>query len=111
MKNAYDELLAEMQPDEKVEFIVFGSWGWEGFSEPEPNPVPLEMREKVLTLEEAKPYMESWSFKNSLGCPECYAVYIWTNKRIFWVTQYDGSTSLCNAPRNPVSCKPEIPGG
>jgi len=69
------------------------------------------MRRKVLTLEQAKPYMKGWSFNNGYGAPECYAVRIWTNLRVFWVTQYDGATQLNNTLRNPVDCVPDMPGG
>jgi len=40
MKNAYDDLIDELQEGEQVEAIVFGDWGWDGFDEPKPKPVP-----------------------------------------------------------------------
>jgi len=111
MKNAYAELLDEMQEGEQVEAIVFGNWGWDGFEEPIPKPVPIKKRNKILTLEQAKPYMKGWSFNGGYGAPECYAVYIWTNQRVLWVTQYDGATRLYSMPRNPIACNPGMPGG
>ncbi|HEX8106676.1 MAG TPA: hypothetical protein VF516_03060, partial [Kofleriaceae bacterium] len=85
---------------------------WEvGYSEPDPTPVPTDKRGIVLTLEEAAPMMESWAFYGGFGAPDCYAVRIWTNKRVIWVTQYDGATSLDSALRHPSPCVPDMPGG
>lgn len=109
--NAYEDLQNYLEENETVEAIVFGPWGWYGYCEPEPPPVPPDKRGQILTLEEAKPFMQDWSFYGGYGAPECYAVYIWTDQRIIWVTQYDGSTGLNSAPRNPQAVMPDMPGG
>ena len=109
--NAYEELLAHLEENEQVKAIVFGPWGWDGYNEPDPPPIPGEKQGKIMPLEEAAPLMEGWSFSGGFGAPECYAVYIWTTRRIFWVTQYDGATSLSWAPRYPRSIIPEMYGG
>jgi len=120
--NAYDDLVSKLEEGETVEAIVFGAWGWgsapsegqnwePGYNEPTYPPVPFDKRGVILTLDEAKPFMAGWSFFGWFGSPACYAVNIWTNKRIIWVTQYDGATSLSFAPRNPVALIPEMPGG
>lgn len=100
-----------LEDGETVEAVVFGAWGWSGYGEPDPPPVPTELQGMVLTFKEAEPLMRSWSFYGGYGAPECYAVRIWTNHRLIWVTQYDGSTRLNSAPRNPVACVPDMPGG
>lgn len=121
--DAYDDIADELQEGEVVEAIVFGAWGWGslphddnaaptlGYDEPDPPPVPFEQRKRILTLEEARPFMKGWSFHGGYGAPTCYAAYIWTNHRVIWVTQYDGSTSLSSMPRNPLVCQPDMPGG
>lgn len=114
--NAYEELMQALNDGERVEAIVFGGWGGSdheelGYGEPDPPPVPFDKRGVVLTLEEAKPLMQSWQFIGGYGSPDCYAVHIWTNTRVFWVTQYDGSTGLDSAPRNPTPHIPDMPGG
>ena len=120
--NAYDDLMDYLDPDETVEALVFGAWGWgcrpndnsewePGHGEPDPTPVPFDMRGKVLSLEAAEPLMRSWSFYGGYGVPECYATNIWTNKRIIWVTQHDGATRLNSALRNPAEYLPDMPGG
>lgn len=108
--NAYDDLIEFLNADETVEGIVFGDWGWGGFGEPENLPLPSDKKGVVMSLAESRPYMEGWSFYGGYGSPECYAVYIWTNQRVIWVTQYDGSTELDCAPRSPIACIPVMPG-
>lgn len=110
--NAYKDLLEFIgTKDEKIEGIIFGKWGWGGYNEPKPTFVPLKKRNILLTIDEAKPMMEGWSFYGGYGAPECYAVYVWTDKRVIWVTEYDGSTTLDSAPRNPQNVIPYMPGG
>lgn len=108
--NAYDELTSRIEPDEVVVGVVFGDYGWGGYDEPKPK-IPDHMHERVLTLAEAEPFMQHWSFSGGYGSPECYATYIWTNKRIFFVRTYDGATDLVSVPRAPTNCEPEMHGG
>jgi len=108
--NAYSELLDEMEVGEEIEAIVFGDWGWGGYGETF-DAIPSVVKYKILAPEDAAPYMEGWSFYGGYGSPDCYAVYVWTNKRVLWVTQYDGATGLDSAHRNPIDCKPDMPGG
>lgn len=120
--NAWQELKKYLEPGETVEAIVFGPWGWgsaptegeawePGYGEPEPPPVPFEKRGIVLKPEEAEPFMQTWKFSGGYGSPECYAVRIWTDRRILWVTQYDGATGLDSSMRNPFAHMPDMPGG
>lgn len=114
-KSAYEELLEFLRPDETVEAIVFGDFGWSGFApgelgydEQDPPPVPFDKRRIVMTLEQAKPYMQSWEFEGGFGAPECYETYVWTNQRVIFVSEYDGSTGLNSVPRNPIECDPRF---
>ncbi len=109
--NAISELEEFLNDGEFVEAVVFGAWGWGGYGEPDPPPVPVDRQGVVLSFDEAKQYMGSWCFYGGYGAPDCYAVNIWTNQRIIWVTQYDGATGLDSAPRNPVATIPDMPGG
>jgi hypothetical protein len=111
MANAYEGLIEFLDEGEEVEAIVFGEWGWSGRGEPDPPPIPEEIRNIALSLEEAKPYMRGWEIYGGFGAPECYAMYAWTDSRIIWITQYDGATGLDCAPRNPADVAPYILGG
>ena len=112
MSNAYEDLNEYLDEGEEVESIVFGEYGWGGYKEPEPNPVSHDLFGKILSLEDAKPLMQTWSFYTGFGAPECYAVNIYTNQRVIWVTQYDGATSLDSMLRHPKNgVVPNMPGG
>jgi len=126
----WEQLQAFLNEGEEIEAVVFGPFGWGdapdegeewelGWREPE-SPltkgpiVPFNERGKILSPPHlARFYMSttSWTFKSGYGSPNCYAVYVWTNQRVIWVTQYDGSTRLCGVPRNPQDIMPEMPGG
>jgi len=108
--NAYKDLIDYLEDGEVVEALVFGEYGWSGYSE-DTIFVPKDKQGVLLTLEEAEPMMHGWTYDGGYGAPQCYATYIWTNKRVIWVTQYDGSTGLDSMPRNPLACKPDMPGG
>jgi len=111
-KNAYNDLMRVLEEGEIVEAIVFGEFGWSGFGEEDiNNPIPKDKIGVVMTIEEAKPLMDGWSYFGGYGSPDCYATNVWTNQRIIWVTQYDGSTNLDSAPRNPKDGVPDMPGG
>ena len=107
--NAYKELLKYLGRGEVVEAVVFGNW-CAGSIHPEPEDplVPPEKRGVVMTLEEAKPYMEGWCFDDYKGI-SAYEVYIWTNKRVIFVCvdEETGSTWLDSVPRNPVDVLPK----
>ena len=108
-ENAYEELIEFLDDDEDVEAIVFGEFGWGGYCDP--KVIPSDKQGVLLSLDEAKPLMQGWAFTGGYGAPESYATYVWTNKRVIWVTQYDGSTSLDHAPRFPTATVPSMPGG
>lgn len=109
--DAYKDLLDFLEEGENIECIVFGPWGWDGYGEPDDAPVPKDAQGRMMTADEARPMMEGWSFNGGYGAPDCYAVYVWTDKRVIWVTQYDGATGLDSAPRNPSDTIPDMPGG
>jgi len=107
--NAIQILLKGLEEDESVEAVVFGNWGAGLYEDPEC--IPFNMRNRVLNLEEATPYMQDWNVNSYYGAPKSYAIYVWTNKNVFWITQYDGSTWLSSMPRNPEDCEPRLHGG
>lgn len=110
-KNAYREIIQVLEDGESIEAVCFGAWGWDGYGEPEPPLIPKSAQGVLLAPDIARRYMQGWSFYSGFGAPECYATCIWTNQRVFWVMQYDGSTRLCHMPRNPKAATPEMPGG
>jgi len=109
--NAMKDLKKILKEGEFIEAIVFGEWGYCGYGEPKPSPVPKDKQGVILSEANATPMMKGWTFNGGYGSGKCYATYIWTNQRTLWVTTYDGSTYLSSAPRNPTSTMPEMSGG
>lgn len=93
-----------------IEAIVFGEMGWHGYNEEAfaiPGPIPKGV---LLTLEQAMPWLNI-EFDAGFGSPGCPAMYAWTSRRVYFVTQYDGATSLDWVPRDPTATIPIMPGG
>lgn len=102
MSNAYEELLGYLDVGERIDSIVFGEFGWGShYREPSPYPVPETFQGIVLSLADAKPLMDGWQFDGGFGAAECYPVYVWTDKRVIFVSEYDGNTRLNSVPRHP----------
>ena len=102
--------------DETVIGVVIGEYGWganweqPGFGEEFAiNPIPWDKRRIVLTWAEARPLLD-YDFDAGYGSPGCHHIYIWTTQRVLFISQYDGSTTLESVPRDPVACRPEMPG-
>jgi hypothetical protein len=100
---------------EPITHIVIGEWGWGEFDDEHESfdIIPADRRNVLMTREEAEPFLSkhSFSFYGGYGSPECFAIYAWTENYVLWITQYDGSTGINRAPRNPISVQPSMPGG
>ena len=77
--SAYEEIVSILAHDEVIEAIRIDD---DDFSYD--IKVPGFIKGKIITLEEAKPYLEGWSFENGFGEINCLTLYIWSNKRIFF---------------------------
>jgi hypothetical protein len=91
-----------MEPDESIEAIVIGR-----------NPglpfVPKTLIGKVLTWKESRDLLD-YAFDRGWGSANCNPVYIWTNSRIYFIHEYDGSTALHYIPRNAMNILPDYNG-
>jgi len=108
-KNFKDDIIATLDSDEKIEAVVIGEYGWGGYGS-EDRQLPEQKQNIILSLEEASNMLD-YTYDTGYGAPQCNAVYVWTTENILIVSQYDGSTSIHKIPRNPVECKPKMPGG
>lgn len=57
-----------------------------------------------LTWAEAIPHLD-YPYNPGFGTMDCHDILIWTKDSIFYVHEYDGSTSLRSVPRNPPARK------
>lgn len=110
MSNFLQDIEDTLEEGEIIESGVIGEMGWGDYnSEKVPNYDKIP-KGKTLSWDEMRKWLY-YDYSTGYGAPECNAVYIWTNHRILFVVQYDGSTSIHGIPRNPVDCIPEMPGG
>ena len=98
--------------EEPIEAMVIGKYGgdWPHIYSHNLITIPEEKLGVILSGDEALSLLVQ-PYEGGYGSPDCHAVYIWTKTRVYWVTQYDGSTSLDSAPRNPEPVMPIMPGG
>lgn len=109
--NIKEKVESYLEEDEYVEGVVIGEcyvwWKENGC----PKQIPNNIIDKVLSWDESKEWLDCYfDSKDGYGSVMCHPVYIWTNKRVFFITQYDTLTWLDSVPRYPVPCKPEIKG-
>ena len=102
--DAMVDLKRSLFPDEEISGIVFGDWL--DFGRPEYRGAEAMRTGVLLSAEEAGPMMRGWEFyDNSL---KCYGMYAWTQGRVFFVSEYDGSTMINSCPRNPCAMIPKV---
>jgi len=95
---------------EEIEAVVIGEMGWGDYGSDEVPNYSQQPKFKVISWEEAKRWLD-YEFSDGYGAPNCNAIYAWTKSWIVAVSQYDGSTTTFRLPRNPVECRPYMPGG
>lgn len=100
-KNTLERWILGAANGEAIVAVVIG----EGYSEERPGP-----KNKVISWEEALPYLR-YEFDSGYGSAGCTPVYAWTKSKTIFVSQYDGSTTPCWVPRDPIDCSPVMPGG
>lgn len=105
--SAFEYIQYILNPNEQVTHIVFGEW-----LDLDKHTCPPKYQgadfphHRLLTLEQALPWMEDWSFDN---CCECFSLFAWTTEdRIIFVSEYDGSCTLNTIPCHPLYCMPRV---
>lgn len=89
--------------------VVIGAFGWSGYRG-NGRDIPDSLRGQLLAWADARPHLD-YAYSAGFGAPDCHAVTIWTDDKVIWITQYDGSTSMDSVPRNPTAFVPSMPGG
>lgn len=99
--------LLDAAEGEPIEVLILGGGGWDDDKVEGWGDYPQHV---LLTWNEALPFIDR-EYDNGYGAPECPATYAWTPTRVLFVVQYDGSTCISSVPRDPIACKPDMPGG
>lgn len=108
MNNFKDDLLS-MAGEEEIIGVVIGEMGWGSYGS-EKIPRYKEIPQGVLLCWNEAEALLDYRYSTEYGAPECNAVYAWTETRVIFVSQYDGSTRIHSIPRNPIDIQPEMPG-
>ena len=119
-----DKVLAEDDEygGDPIESIIIGAFGWGDWDQiPGTDNDPYasdishlaasQRRGEILTWDKARPLLD-YEYNGDYGAPDCHAITAWSASRVYWITEYDGSTRLSSAPRNPYEGhRPSMPGG
>jgi hypothetical protein len=70
--------------------------------------VPVRVGE-LLTFEQARPMLD-YEFDRGFGQPQCDAIFAWTEHKVLFVYECDGSTQVVAIPRNPTPGEVGMPG-
>lgn len=103
IKRWLEDAVAEF--GEPLESVVVGRH--DNRSHTDPTVVPDEG--VVLAPDEALRKLDL-DFDDGFGGADCFPIYAWTASRVFFITEYDGSTGLSWVPRNPVDIMPGFSG-
>jgi len=112
------EWITKATKGKEIVGVVIGRIGWADLSDCNekndyghkkiPNYLLMPKR-RVLTWEEAQKWLD-YKFDSGYGSQSCNTVYVWTEAKVFGISQYDGAVSMFSMPRNPIDCEPEMPG-
>lgn len=72
----------------------------------EPEEYPKAPVMELLPWGEARAYLD-YRYDTEIGSADCHPVFAWSESWVFCVREYDGSTCIGRAPRNPIVCEPE----
>lgn len=100
------EKLAGADP---IQRVVIGNLDYY-FDDENPPLIPKDKKGIPLCWNQARPLLD-YPYVSSFGSPQCHPVYVWTDKDIIFVSQYDGMTHIEKIPRHPGPCQPHMPGG
>jgi len=100
-----------LDKDEIIEAVTIGDFnGYEEEEEFATIQIPKDKKHNPLKWEEGKKYLD-YEFTSDYAEGSIHPFIIWTNKRIFFTTMYDGLVKIKYVPRNPEPFKVEFYGG
>lgn len=100
--SVYDQLEAALDKKvfEQIHYIVFGEMVNVWNIEPEGPLVPEDKINEVMFFERAKKYLW-WNAFLQYGEPGIwYPFYAWSERRVFFISEYDTATNLSWVPRD-----------
>ena len=71
-------------------------WGWSGDGK-----LPPELVGRILLWEKVRPHL-NYEYDAGYGSQDCHDITAWTENRVLFVHEYDGSTYIRTVDRNPT---------
>lgn len=68
--------------------------------------IPEDLESKVVSWEEVESLLD-YEYSTGRGSQDCHSIYAWTETRVIFISEYDGSTNVTSLPRNPVDISPK----
>ena len=101
MANFLNDILDATKGEEIEKIVIFEEReGGYGEVDEEYDLVPPDFIGKIKGFNEVIRFL-NYEYNDGFGGMECHGFYLWTKKRVYYVHEYDGSTSICSCPRNP----------
>ena len=102
MANFKQDILAAVG-DEKIEAIMvlehLNTWGWPQEVDSR-DKITDEMIGKSLPAETILPLLD-YEYDDGFGRQDCHNICVWTADSVYYIHEYDGSTSVDSVKRNP----------
>ncbi len=90
--------------------VALGNIGWGNYGREDIPDYDEQPKGKLISWNDAQQYL-NYKFHDGFGAPGCNSIYVWTESKVLFVVQYDGSTRMHYVPRHPCDVMPEMPGG
>lgn len=90
----------EVLHDDKIEKVLIGKHYNDYWDDDEEDRRPIEARNELVDRETALKILDL-DYDSGYGGADCFPLYAWSKKAIFFVSEYDGATGLARIPRNP----------
>ena len=71
---------------------------------------PVGVDENIVLTPDVALTKLNVEYNNGYGGADCFPMYAWTKSRVFFISEYDGSTGLSFVPRHPVAGEPYFNG-
>ena len=55
----------------------------------------------TYTFEEAKPFL-NYIYSDGFGSMDCHDITAWSDDYVYYIHEYDGSTTVCRLPKRPT---------
>lgn len=89
--------------DEPIIALAIGKY--QGYGEDaRARALPDDVLDRPLGWPEARPFLD-YTYHHGFGTADCHPVIAWTETRIIFTREYDGSTSIEHMPRHPQALK------